>query len=76
MRERLRGGGKAEAESGGTARLPLPHTTSENGEIPRELGPEVRHPTGPAKPSNPPDAEAGGPTVESPCGSERHEQTG
>ena len=75
MRERLRGGGKTEAERG-TARLPLPHRTSENGEIPGELGPEGRHPTGPAKPSNPPDTETGGPTVESPCGSERHKQTG
>ena len=53
-RERLRGGGKAEAES---AELPdfLSHTEPQK---------TARFPV------NPPDAETGRPTVESPCGSE------
>ena len=39
-------------------------------------GPEGKHPSGPEKPSNPQDAEIGGPTVGSPCENGTPEQTG
>ena len=53
------------------ARPALLHSISGNSETPDAQVPESRRPSGPETPSNPQDAETGGPTVESPCENER-----